>query len=138
MVRQTQTANWPLKMTFINFHPSEKVKAAIQHGATGLQRFFNRIVAADAVLEALPAIHGRAPVCRIRLHLELPHHRIVVTRDHPIGAKDENVYWSIRKAFRTARHRLVHHTQRRKALNRSRFGRGLEMAFNSAYGPIWP
>lgn len=110
----------PLEITFHQMRPSAAIEARIREKAEKLERFCDRIIGCDVVIEAPHAHHHKGRLHHIRITLHLPGQQITVNREHHDNHAHEDLFVALRDGFdalqrqledqvRRRRHRVKHH-----------------------------
>ena len=97
---------FPLEIIFRNLPPSEAVEAAIRRRAAKLERFANDIMNCRVTVEAPHQHHQHGQLYRVAVDLHLRGREIVADRNPYRHTAHEDVYVSVRDAFRAARRQL--------------------------------
>jgi ribosomal subunit interface protein len=102
-----------LKLTWNHVLPSEAIEALVRRHVARLERFHERITGCAVTMEA-PSRHHRqsGSKYRVRIELDVPGTRLVVSRTPDGGGAHEDLYSAVHAAFREARRRLQDHAQR--------------------------
>ena len=97
----------PLKIAFEGIEHSDAIEARIREEAEKLEQFFGRIVSARVVVARPQHRHHKGDIYHIRIHLVVPDAAdIVVNREPAATGAHEDVYVTIRDAFKAARRQL--------------------------------
>jgi ribosomal subunit interface protein len=97
----------PLKISFEGIDHSDAIEARIREEAEKLQQFFERIVSFRVVVARPQHRHHKGDVYQVRIHLVVPDAPdIVVSREPGLDAAHEDMYVTIRDAFKAARRQL--------------------------------
>jgi ribosomal subunit interface protein len=97
----------PLKISFDGIDHSDAIEVRIREEAKKLEQFFDHIVSATVVVSRPQRRHHKGDVYQVRIHLVVPNATdIVVTREPGVDGAHEDMYVSIRDAFKTARRQL--------------------------------
>lgn len=105
----------PLQLSFENVPPSEFVEARIREEAGKLEHFCDRITAMRVVVARPQRRHSKGDTYQIRIHLSVPAAAdIAISRDPAADGAHEDVYVTIRDAFKAARRQLQDLTDRRQ------------------------
>jgi ribosomal subunit interface protein len=102
----------PLQISFRNMEPSEAVEARIREKAEKLERFHERIVGCEVVVEAQHKAHQKGKLYTIHIEISVPGPNIYVDRGSPHNHANEDIYIAIRDAFDAAARRLEDHAQK--------------------------
>ena len=103
----------PLQITFRNFDASEAVEARVREEVAKLERLNSGITSCRVVLEEPHRHHTKGNLFHTSVYLELPGKVIDVTREPPAHQEHEDMYLSIRDAFREAAKQMEEHSKRR-------------------------
>lgn len=104
----------PLQVSFHGVDHSDAVETKIREHAEGLEKFYDRITSCRVVVEAPHGQHHKGNLYDLRIVLEVPGKEIVVKRDQGANHAHEDVYVTIRDAFRAARRELQDHVRRNR------------------------
>jgi ribosomal subunit interface protein len=96
----------PLQITFRNLEHSDAIEAKIRQCAAKLDKFCDRIISCQVVVEAPHRHHHKGNLYHIRLNLTLPQGEVVIKRDPAQDHAHEDVYVAIRDAFAAAERQL--------------------------------
>ncbi len=97
----------PLQIAFEGIQHSDVIEARIRDEADKLEEFFGRIISARVVVARPQHRHHKGDVYHIRVHLVVPDAAdIVVNREPAATGAHEDVYVTIRDAFKAARRQL--------------------------------
>jgi len=97
----------PLQVAFDGVQHSDAVEARIREEAEKLEQFCNRIVSASIVVAKPQHRHHKGDTFHVRIHLVVPDAPdIAVSREPAATGAHEDVYVTIRDAFKTARRQL--------------------------------
>jgi cold shock CspA family protein/ribosome-associated translation inhibitor RaiA len=97
----------PLQVAFEGIQHSDAIEARIREEAGKLEQFFGRVISARAVVARPQHRHHKGDIFHIRLHLVVPDAaEIVVSREPAATGAHEDVYVTIRDAFKAARRQL--------------------------------
>jgi ribosomal subunit interface protein len=102
----------PLQISFRNMDPSPAIEARIREKAAKLERFHDRIIGCNVVVEAPHRHHHKGKLYSVRVDISVPGKDIVVDRAKPLDHAHEDVYVAIRDAFNAAARRLEDHNRR--------------------------
>jgi ribosomal subunit interface protein len=102
----------PLQISFRNMDPSPAVEERIRKKAAKLERFHDRIVGCNVVVEAPHRHQHKGKLYTVRLDISVPGKDIVVDRAGPADPAHEDVYVAIRDAFAAAARQLEDHARR--------------------------
>lgn len=104
----------PLQITFRGFPSSEAIEARVRDEAAKLERFHGNITACRVVLKAPHQNRNKGNLFHTSIHMTVPGSEIDVTREPPQQHAHEDIYVSIRDAFREATRQLEDYVRRRK------------------------
>jgi cold shock CspA family protein len=97
----------PLHVSFEGIHHSDVIEARIREEADKLEEFFGRIISGRVVVARPQHRHHKGDIYHIRVHLVVPDAAdIVVSREPAATGAHEDVYVTIRDAFKAARRQL--------------------------------
>jgi ribosome-associated translation inhibitor RaiA len=97
----------PLQVAFDGVQHSDAVEARIREEVEKLEQFNGKIVSARVVVAKPQRRHHKGDTFQIRVYLVVPDvPDIAVTRDPAADGAHEDVYVTIRDAFKTARRQL--------------------------------
>lgn len=96
----------PLQIAFDGVQHSDAVEARIREEVDKLEQFNHRIVSASVVVTKPQRRHHKGDTFQVRIHMVVPESpEISVSREPEPGAH-EDVYVTIRDAFKAARRQL--------------------------------
>ena len=105
----------PLQIVFEHIGPSDAIEARIRKEMQALERFYERITSARVVVARPQHRHRTGDLFSIRIHLEIPGAAdIAISREPAADGAHEDVYVTIRDAFKAARRQLQDLTRRRQ------------------------
>ncbi len=97
----------PLQVAFDGVQHSDAVEARIREEVEKLEQFNGKIVSARVVVTKPQRRHHKGDTFQIRVHLVVPDvPEIAVSRDPAADGAHEDVYVTIRDAFKAARRQL--------------------------------
>jgi cold shock CspA family protein/ribosome-associated translation inhibitor RaiA len=97
----------PLEVSFEGIAHSDAIEARIRNEAAKLEQFYDRITSVRAVVARPQHRHHKGDTYRIRLHITVPGSAdIAISRDPAVTGAHEDVYVTIRDAFKAARRQL--------------------------------
>lgn len=102
----------PLQISFQGMDPSPAVEARIREKAAKLERFHDRIIGCNVVVEAPHRHHRHGKLYNIRIDLSVPGKDVFVGRSGPLNHAHEDIYVAIRDAFNAAGRQLQDHVRR--------------------------
>jgi cold shock CspA family protein len=101
----------PLRISFQDMEPSPAVEARIRDKAAMLERFHDRIIGCDVVVEAPHRHHRKGRLYNVRITLSVPGKDIHVGHTGPQDHAHEDVNVAIRDAFDAAVRLLEDHAR---------------------------
>lgn len=101
-----------LQITFRGMDASPSAEDQARRRAEELQKFSDRIVACEVVLEATDRRHHRGNLYHVTVDLVVPGGRIVASHEHGKDHAHEDIHVAIRDAFDAARRGLQDHMRR--------------------------
>ncbi len=97
----------PLQIAFEGIQHSDAIEARIREEAGKLEQFFDRIVSARVVVARPQHRHHKGDIYQVRIHLVVPDCAdVVVSREPAADGAHEDMYVTIRDAFKAARRQL--------------------------------
>ena len=102
----------PVQITFRNMDPSPAVEARIHEKAAKLERFFDRIVSCEVIVEAPHRHHHKGKLDNVRINISIPGSDINVRHTGPEDHAHEDVYVALRDAFAAAGRQLEDHVRK--------------------------
>ncbi len=97
----------PLQVTFENIEHSDAIEARIDDDWKKLEPFSHSVTSARAVVGRPQHRHHKGDSYQVRIHLTVAGAAdIVVSRDPDVTDAHDDVYVTIRDAFKVARHQL--------------------------------
>ena len=97
----------PLQLTFEHIGHSDPIEARIREEATELEQFYDRITSMRVVVGRPQHRHHKGDVYQIRIHITVPGAAdIAISREPAATGAHEDVYVTIRDAFKAARRQL--------------------------------
>ena len=104
----------PLKIAFDGVQHSDAVEARIREEAGKLEQYQGRIVSAQVVIARPQHRHHKGDTYQVRIHLVVPDAPdVVVSREPAATGAHEDIYATIRDAFKTARRQLQDAAEKR-------------------------
>jgi ribosomal subunit interface protein len=104
----------PMQITWRDIPQSDAVEAVIREKADKLDRFFDKITSCRVIVESSHKRHHHGNLYRIRIELEVPGDQICVTRDAGDAHAHEDIYVTLRDAFKAARRQLQDYVDTRR------------------------
>ena len=97
----------PLQIAFDGVQHSDAVEARIREEVEKLEQFSERIVSASVVVARPQRRHHKGDIFQIKIHIAVPDAPdIAVSREPAADGAHEDVYVTIRDAFKAARRQL--------------------------------
>lgn len=97
----------PLQLAFQDIPHSDAVETRVRDEAAKLEHFFDRITSMRVVVARPQHRHHKGDTYQIRIHMTVPGASdIVVNREPGVDGAHEDIYVTIRDAFRAARRML--------------------------------
>ncbi len=106
----------PVEITFKEMEGSNAVEARIRELAGKLERFYDRVVRCDVMVETPHRHQHKGRQYHVRVRLTVPGGEIVASHDPGPDEAHEDIYVALRDAFAAARRQLEDHA--RKSLKR--------------------
>ncbi len=104
----------PLKVAFDGVEHSDAVEARVREEVEKLEQFHDRIVSASVVVAKPQHRHHKGDTFHVRIHLVVPEAPdIAVSREPAATGAHEDVYVTIRDAFKAARRQLQDRAEKR-------------------------
>ncbi len=100
----------PLQIIWRDFPPSEALEAKIRQRVEKLNRFYERIISCQVVVEAPHQHHRQGNIYHVRIYLTIPQGELVINRNPSQNHAHEDLYVAIRDAFAAAQRRLQSYT----------------------------
>ncbi|HXV60248.1 MAG TPA: HPF/RaiA family ribosome-associated protein, partial [Vicinamibacteria bacterium] len=104
----------PVQITCRGFDLTEALERAVQERANKLETFFDKIESCQVVVEAPHRHHRKGNLYHVRIRLTVPGEEIVVSRDPPEHAENEDIHLVINDAFKETTRRLEDYVRRRR------------------------
>lgn len=102
----------PVQVSFRDMDVSDAVEADVKAKAQKLERYFDRIVGCDVVIEAPHRHHRKGKLYGVRIDVSVPGDRIIVNHSKPNDHAHEDVYVAVRDAFNAAYRRVEDHARK--------------------------
>jgi ribosomal subunit interface protein len=109
----------PLEIRFHNTDPSPAVEAAIRERAVKLERFAADIVSCRVTVEAPHRHHRQGKLFRVSVDVRLPGGEVIANRDPSAHYTHEDVFVSLRDAFKAIRRQLQDYVRKRRGTVKS-------------------
>jgi len=104
----------PLQITFEGIGHSDAIEARIKEETEKLGQFHSRITSARVVVARPQHRHNKGDIYHVRIQLAVPGSAdVVVSREPGANGAHEDVYVTIRDAFKTARRLLQEGVEKR-------------------------
>lgn len=111
----------PLQITFEELDHSDAVEARIREEAEKLEKFYDRIISVRVAVSRPQHRHHKGDTYQVRIHLTLPGAAdIAVSREPDVTGAYEDVYATVRDAFKAARRQLQDAVKKRQAQEKER------------------
>jgi ribosomal subunit interface protein len=105
----------PLQITFEEVRHSDAVEARIREEVDKLEQFYDRITSMRVVVDRPQHRHKKGDTFQIRIHITVPGAAdIAISREPAENGAHEDVYVTIRDAFKAARRQLQELARRRQ------------------------
>ncbi len=105
----------PLQISFDGVQHSDAVEGRIKEEVGKLEQLFDRIVSAQVVVAQPQRRHHKGDTYQVRIRLVVPETPdVAVTREPAATGAHEDVYVTIRDAFKTARRQLQDSVKKRE------------------------
>ncbi len=103
-----------LKVAFDGVEHSDAVEARVREEVEKLEQFHDRIVSASVVIAKPQRRHHKGDTFQVRIHVVVPEAPdIAVSREPAATGAHEDVYVTIRDAFKAARRQLQDSAEKR-------------------------
>jgi ribosomal subunit interface protein len=104
----------PLQIAFEGLTHSDAIEARVREEAEKLEQFHTRITSARVVIAKPQHRHHKGDIYHVRIHLVVPDMPdIAVSREPAATGAHEDVYVTIRDAFKAARRQLQDGTKKK-------------------------
>jgi ribosome-associated translation inhibitor RaiA len=104
----------PLRIAFRNMTAPIGVEDSVRTMVTELERFFDRIIGCQVVIEARHRRHHQGNLYHVRVELSVPDRSIVVGRDPGDDHAYEDLHVAIRDAFEAAKRQLQDYSRAKR------------------------
>ncbi len=105
----------PLQISFDGVQHSDAVEARIREEVEKLEQFSDRIVSASVVVARPQHRHHKGDTYQVKIRLVVPDSPdIAVTREPGVEGAHEDIYVTIRDAFKAARRQLQDAVRKRE------------------------
>lgn len=112
----------PVQVTFRGLESTDALTQAVEDRAGDLERYFNKIQSCKVMVESSHRSHRQGNLYHVRVRLTVPGEEIVVSRDPPERAQNEDMYLAINDAFKETARRLEDYVRRRRGQVKQRIG----------------
>jgi ribosomal subunit interface protein len=106
--------NKPLQITFHGVEPSDAVEARIRAKVDELERFARHVVSCHVTVEQEARQHRKGTFYVVRIDVRVPNGEIVASRDPARDHAHEDVFVSIRDAFKAVVRQLEDYVRRQR------------------------
>jgi ribosomal subunit interface protein len=106
----------PVQITFRGLERSEAVVEAVEKRAYDLERYFDKIQSCQVMVESAHRRRRQGNLYHLRVRLTVPGDEIVVSRDPPEHAQNEDMYLVVNDAFKETARRLEDYVRRRRGM----------------------
>ncbi len=97
----------PVQIAFEGIAHSDAIEARIREEVEKLEQFFGRIVSGRVVVARPQHRHHKGDIYQVRIHLVMPDAPdVVVTREPAATGAHEDVYVTVRDAFKAGRRQI--------------------------------
>ncbi len=104
----------PLQITFEGVQHSDAIEERITEEMEKLEQYYGRIVSARVAVARPQHRHHKGDIYQVRIHLVIPDAPdIVVSHEAAATGDHEDVYATIRHAFKAARRQIQDSTEKR-------------------------
>lgn len=110
----------PLHISYEHMQRSDALDEKIREYVHQLEQRFGRIMSCRVVVQAPHKHHRKGTHYHARIHLNVPRAEIVVTREPPLNKAHEDVFVTVRDAFRAVRRKLERHVRQHTGRVRER------------------
>lgn len=104
----------PVQITWRGLPQSDALEEDIRAKAAKLARFADKIISCRVLVESSYRRHHQGNLYHIRIDMEVPDSRIIVTRAPDQDHAHEDIYVAVRDAFDAARRQLQDYVNRRR------------------------
>ncbi len=112
----------PVQVTFRGLEPTDALKKAVEDRASDLEQYFNKIQTCKVMVESSHRSHRQGNLYHVRVRLSVPGDEIVVSRDPPDHAQNEDMYLAINDAFKETARKLEDYVRHRRGQVKQRVG----------------
>lgn len=103
----------PVQITFRGMEPSGAVEQRVRDRAAKLERFYDRVMSVQVVIQAPHQHHRKGQLYETRILVHIPGEELVIDREGTRDHAHEDVYVAVRDAFDAAERRLEDRARRR-------------------------
>ena len=104
----------PPQITFREIPHSEAVETRIREEIDKLEHFYGNIIDCEIVIEAQHRHKHKGKLYHLRIILNVPERELVVSRDPEAKHAHEDIYVTIRDAFKAMRRQLQDYARQRR------------------------
>lgn len=104
----------PIQITFRDVEPSEAVESRVRVLANKLERHCDKIMGCRVMIETPHRHQTKGNLYHVRIDLSVPDAELVSSREQHLGHED--IYVSIRDAFKAIRRQLQDYTDQRRGM----------------------
>ncbi len=105
----------PLHLSFEDIGHSDAIEARIKEESAKLEQFYDRITSMRVVVARPQHRHHKGDTYQIRIHIAVPGHAdVAISREPAATGAHEDVYVTIRDAFKAARRQLQDIVRKRR------------------------
>jgi cold shock CspA family protein len=112
----------PVQVTFRGLEPTDALTKAVEDRASDLEQYFNKIQSCKVMVESSHRKHHQGNLYHVRVRLAVPGEEIVVSRDPPEHAQNEDLYLVVNDAFKETVRRLEDYVRLRRRQVKQRVG----------------
>jgi ribosomal subunit interface protein len=104
----------PVQVTFRGIESTDAIKKAVEDRARDLERYYDKIQSCKVMVESSHRSQRQGNLYHVRVRLAVPGEEIVISRDPPEHAQNEDMYLVVNEAFQSAARRLEDYVRRRR------------------------
>lgn len=112
----------PVQVTFRGLEATDALTRAVEDRANDLDRYYNKIQSCKVMVESSHRSQRQGNLYHVRVRLTVPGEEIVVSRDPPEHAQNEDLYLVINEAFKETARRLEDYVRLRRGQVKRRVG----------------
>jgi ribosomal subunit interface protein len=101
----------PLRLTFRHLDSSLALEARVRQLTTRLERFHDRIIGCQVIIEAPPAHQEKGGAFAVKVEVTVPGGAINVNTAHALHPEHADVYVALRDAFDSVKRQLQDYAQ---------------------------